>query len=100
MQKPVLTIESVRRCINAFESTSLSLGGPPPNPMENDHPATEITAIKIALFARLYSLSKELAFVFLRCKSANSNQVKSAILELSDKDTFKSTGIIAKIINE
>ena len=95
MQKPVLTIESVRRCINAFESTSLSLGGPPPNPMENDHPATEITAIKIALFASLYSLSKEIDLVFLRCKIAMTNQVKSAIVELSDNDTFKSVSFAA-----
>jgi hypothetical protein len=53
--------------------------------MDIDHPATEITDIKIALFVSLYS---------------NTNQVKSAILELSDKDMFKSTGFIAKRINE
>jgi hypothetical protein len=68
--------------------------------MDINHPATEITDIKIALFVSLYSLSKDLEFVFLRCKSANTNQVKSAILELSDKDMFKSTGFIAKRINE
>jgi hypothetical protein len=68
--------------------------------MDMNHPATEITDIKIGLFVSLYSLSKDLEFVFLRCKSANTNQVKSAILELSDKDTFRSTGFIAKRINE